>query len=332
MTISSTESKKIYGGNSSTSVFPVPFMFSRNEDIEVVLTDIEGIESLLTISTDYQLSGAGESSGGTCTLSITPEAGQTVLFRRNPAMVQEVDYVENDAFPAATHEAALDKLTMICQALSERLDRTISFRVSSAVYGAELPEPAPGQLLSWNETGTNLANKVSTEVEGIGNVLLPLGIIDGGTGGSNANDALINLGFSPVGSAVATCIDTAEGLAALDAEPADPGILKADLPDVIQTVFSDEYQSHTGTDLATFAATRNKIEWTLTADSTFDELSPTHPVSLVFYINPAAFALSFASVYTFYGDAFNASASEVRVCVDINGTEKRVTIANAKAV
>jgi len=45
--------------------------------------------------------------------------------------VQEVDYVENSAFPAETHEAALDLLTMICQSLQEQIGRAVLYPVST---------------------------------------------------------------------------------------------------------------------------------------------------------------------------------------------------------
>lgn len=329
MTISSTDNKVIYGGNGSTATFAVPYMFSRNEDVEVLLVGVDGVESQLVIATDYQLSGAGEPMGGVCSLGVPPEAGQTLVIRRNPAITQEVDYVENDAFPAATHEAALDKLTMICQSLSERLDRTITFRVSSAVSGVELPEPVAGQVLGWSEGADTLTNRGAAE---FGAVLLPLSIEEGGTAASNPTDALTNLGFGSVGRNVATCTSTMEGLAALDAEPADTAILKSDIPDVVEALFSDDYQTLIGNSLSAFSPTRNKIEWVLNDVSTFDELSPSNPVSLVFYIKPDGYALSFASAYTMYGEEFDPVAPEVRVCVDINGSDKRVTICNAKAV
>ena len=52
MTLSSIETKTIYGGNGSTANFAIPFMFMRDEDIEVVLTDIADIEFAQTVSTD----------------------------------------------------------------------------------------------------------------------------------------------------------------------------------------------------------------------------------------------------------------------------------------
>ena len=225
MTLSSTKTKATYGGNGSTTTFAIPFMFMCDDDIEVVLTDTEGLESVQTISTDYQLSGAGDQSGGACTMSVPPEGGQILVVRRSPAMIQEVDYVENDAFPAATHEAALDKLTMICQALSERLDRTINFKVSSAVSGVEFPEPVAGRVLAWNTDENNLSNKDIAEA---GAVMLPLSVAEGGTGASSKTLALSNLGFKTTGQAIAACEEPSEVLTTINAEPADADILKAD--------------------------------------------------------------------------------------------------------
>jgi len=130
MTISSQSSKATYSGNGVTNVFPVSFPFQRNEDIFALLS-AGGFETPLSQGTHYQLIGAGGASGGAISLSTAPATGQTLVLWRDPAIVQEVDYVENSAFPAETHESALDLLTMICQALRERLDRAVLYPVST---------------------------------------------------------------------------------------------------------------------------------------------------------------------------------------------------------
>lgn len=323
MTISSTLSKVIYGGNDSTASFAIPFMFLRDEDVDVVLTDSDGVESLQVISSDYQLSGAGEQTGGVCTMVIAPAQGQTLVIRRNPAMVQEVDYVENDAFPAATHESALDKLTMICQSLAERLDRTITFRISSAVTGVNLPEPSPGQALAWNETGDNLVNKLSADM---GPVLLPLSVAEGGTGGDNADDALSNLGFGSAGRALAACETELEAVASIDAEPADPAILRADLPDLLTAVYGDEAHTHVGTDLSSLAIERNHILWTLTEDSQFSDVTLPYDGTYVFHVYPNGYGLVLASTYKTNGAlaAPDTEAGEVRIAVEQFGGRKTI--------
>lgn len=203
MTVSSTQNRVEYVGNGSTSGFAVPFMFTRDSDLLVVLRDCSGMETVQQQGTEYTISGAGQQNGGVCTMSSAPLAGERLVIKREPAMVQETDYLENDAFPAQSHEAALDLLTMICQSLSERLDRTVSLRLSSAVTGVEVPDPKPGRVLAWNESGDNLANR---ELAAKGLLALPLAVSQGGTGQQTPGAAL----------------------AALGGEPADPDILKAD--------------------------------------------------------------------------------------------------------
>lgn len=246
MTVSSIQSKTLYAGNGSTASFAIPFMFLRDEDIELVLSSAQG-ETPLNPGSDYSLSGAGSQSGGLCTMAVPPGQGEVLVIRRNPAMVQEVDYVENDAFPAATHEAALDKLTMICQALAERLDRTITFRVSSAVTGVSLPEPEPGRALAWNDAGDDLANK---DMASLGVALLPLAVAHGGTGGQSAAEALDNLGFSPLGAALAASADAAQARTMLDAQPADPATLKSDTPAILTAGYGETPVPYAGGDIA----------------------------------------------------------------------------------
>lgn len=158
MTIASTVSKVSYVGNGSTAAFAIPFYFVKNEDVGVVLRGTDGNESAQTLTTDYTLSGAGNPLGGICTMTRIPETGETLVIHRDPAMVQETDYQENDAFPAQTHEKALDLLTMICQALSEKLDRAVIFQITSSVSGITIQEPEPGSILMWNGAGTGFEN------------------------------------------------------------------------------------------------------------------------------------------------------------------------------
>jgi len=54
-------------------------------------------------------------------------------------IIQATDYVENDPFPADTHEQALDKLTMLAQQNEEQLDRTLSSPTSATITNGELP-------------------------------------------------------------------------------------------------------------------------------------------------------------------------------------------------
>ncbi|OIQ49668.1 hypothetical protein BerOc1_01593 [Pseudodesulfovibrio hydrargyri] len=323
MTISSTETKAIYAGDGSTDTFPVPFMFLRNEDIRVLVIDRDGLERPRYEGIDYNLSGVGEQMGGTCVLASPPEAGQTVVVSREPALVQEVDYVENDAFPAATHEAALDKLTMICQALAEKLDRALTFRISSAVTGVNLPEPGPDLVLAWNASGDNLVNK---DVAGAGGLTVPVPISQGGTNADNPAEALFNLGFGAVGVTVAGCEDEAEVLAAIGAEPADVALLKANRPGLLRAAYGDDAQVHSGPDLSGLAVDRNHVAWMLTGDSLFSDVPLPYDGTYVFHVYPGGNALSLAASYK--NDGFLPSpkpdAGEIRIVLEQYNARKTI--------
>ena len=112
MTVSTLTSKVSYTGNGSTDVFAYTFKIFANTEIKVYVDNV-----LKTLTTHYTVSGAGSASGGNVTFTSgnTPANTTSVVLIRNVAKTQVTDYVENDSFPAETHESALDKLTMLIQ-------------------------------------------------------------------------------------------------------------------------------------------------------------------------------------------------------------------------
>ncbi|WFS62482.1 phage tail fiber protein [Pseudodesulfovibrio thermohalotolerans] len=331
MTVSSTETKILYAGNGSTAAFAIPFMFLRNDDIDVLLVDAHGVEWVMSEGTDYGLTGAGEQAGGVCSVVQPPESGQTLVIRREPDMVQEVDYVENDAFPAATHEAALDKLTMICQALAEKLDRALTFRVSTAVSGVNLPKPDPDRMLGWNSAGSNLVNK---DVMTLGAITTPVPISQGGTDADNPTEALFNLGFGAAGLTVAGCEEETEILAAIGAEPVDAEILRSCSPGLLKAVYGDEAQSHEGRSLAGLVVVRNHVTWSLTGASQFSDVVLPYDGTYVFHVYPLGHDLVLAASYKLDGQLppINPAAGEIRIAVEqFNSRKTIVSLQNMEA-
>ncbi len=125
MSISTTTNRVSYAGDGSTTVFPYNFLILANTDLEVIETvTATGVETVKTLTTHYTVSGAGTGSGNV-TMVTAPASGTTLTIRRKMPRTQLADYVENDSFPAATHEQALDKLTMIAQELDQSLKRAL---------------------------------------------------------------------------------------------------------------------------------------------------------------------------------------------------------------
>lgn len=126
MTVASTNSKAgPYAGAGTTGPFAVDFRFLEDSHLQVIRTSAAGVATTLTLTTDYTVTGAGGTSGEV-TLVAALAVGETLTVLRNVPATQETDYVQNDAFPAESHERALDKLTMIAQQQSEILSRAIT--------------------------------------------------------------------------------------------------------------------------------------------------------------------------------------------------------------
>jgi len=127
MTISTTTNTVSYTGNGSTTAFAIPYVFfgtATSAEIQVVqVTTATGAESIKTNGTDFTVSG-GSGATGTVTASVAPATTVKWVINRVTTQTQETDYVENDAFPAESHEDALDRLTAISQEQERALGRT----------------------------------------------------------------------------------------------------------------------------------------------------------------------------------------------------------------
>ena len=148
MTVSSTTARVSYAGDGVTATFTVPFYFLASGDLQVIRRSSAGVETVLALSTGYTVSGAGSPSGGSVTVlaGSIPASGETLTVLRNVPLTQLTDYQANDPFPAASHETALDKLTMTAQQLQEQISRAVKVNPTDTV--------TPDQLLSSINTST----------------------------------------------------------------------------------------------------------------------------------------------------------------------------------
>lgn len=138
MTVSSTTTKVSYSGNGSLTVFAYTFKVFDQADLKVIVrTDATGTETVKTITTDYTVSGVGNTSGGNVTFVTAPASGETVVIRREASLTQTTDYTPNDPFPASSHEDALDKLTFFAQQQQEELDRAIKLSRTNTITSTE---------------------------------------------------------------------------------------------------------------------------------------------------------------------------------------------------
>lgn len=155
MTIETDDDRAQYATNGTAGPWTVPFYFLQDADLYVVYADAAGVETALALSSGYTVTGAGNPAGGTVTTTTAYAAGGTITILRDIEPLQEADYVETDSFPAASHERALDKLTMLAQMLIERSRRAITFSGASGPT-TELSTAGAGKLVAFNDAGTAL--------------------------------------------------------------------------------------------------------------------------------------------------------------------------------
>jgi hypothetical protein len=157
MTVSSTTVKQSYSGNGSTSAFTYSFKISSTAELKVIIrNNTTATETVKSISSHYNVNDTG--SGGTVTFTSgnIPASGETVVLIRDTNLTQTTDYVENDPFPAESHESALDKLTLQTQELQEELDRAIKLSRTNTMTSTEFTVGATdraSKILAFDSSG-----------------------------------------------------------------------------------------------------------------------------------------------------------------------------------
>lgn len=154
--IESLNQKIQYNGNSSQTVFTFPFMVLEASHVVVITTVIAtDVSTTHTLNSTYSVSGTGSPSGYV-TFNTAPATGVRVTLKRVVPLYQRTRYENNDRFPAASHEAALDKLTMIAQQLDEKFGRAMLLEEGSPSTPVTFPEPGASKFIRYNSTGTGL--------------------------------------------------------------------------------------------------------------------------------------------------------------------------------
>ncbi|MGV0269779.1 hypothetical protein ACOXC5_007375 [Klebsiella michiganensis] len=115
MTVSTEVDHNDYTGNGVTTSFPYTFRIFQKTDLMVQVVDLSENITVLTLDTDYSVTGAGTYSGGSVVLSSPLANGWQISISRSLPVTQETDLRNQGKFFAEVHEDAFDKLTMLIQ-------------------------------------------------------------------------------------------------------------------------------------------------------------------------------------------------------------------------
>lgn len=165
MSLNSSITRSQYTGTNLISVYAYAFKIFTDSDLRVVVRNIStGVETVLTKTTDYTVSGVGVTGGGNVTLVNASQAWLTggflssaykIAIIRMRSIVQSADIKNQGDFYPETHETAFDKATMIDQQQQDQIDRSVKFPDSFDISSFDPNIPTTIVGLANRVIGTN---------------------------------------------------------------------------------------------------------------------------------------------------------------------------------
>lgn len=140
-------------GNGSATVFPYTFEIASSSEIEVLVDS-----TVKQLTTDYTVSGVGNSGGGNVTFVTAPANGTTVTrLRKQPAQQLSI-YTPREAFPASRIESDLDKCWMAIQQTRETLSRCVQVpKQDASITNAPALALRASRYAAWDSSGNPIA-------------------------------------------------------------------------------------------------------------------------------------------------------------------------------
>jgi len=146
MSISSATDSVRYLGDNSTAVYSYTFRIDSQSDLKAIKVTDTGVKSVLTLTTDYTVTGVGSGGGGTITLVAgNLPADYKLILRRQIPLTQDTEIRNEGTFYASQHENKFDELTMIDQ--QQQFEITRSMRLSEEVDADDFDMTIPGDIV-----------------------------------------------------------------------------------------------------------------------------------------------------------------------------------------
>jgi lysophospholipase L1-like esterase len=131
----------------------VPFLFFSNAHLKVTVTDADGVADVLTLTTDYTVTGANDPTGGDVTTVIAYDDTHTVKIERVLPFTQPFVYEEGGRLPMKTLEKSFDWIVQQVQWVWNYLSTALALRpttttVETMISDAQLEGPTSDAVLA----------------------------------------------------------------------------------------------------------------------------------------------------------------------------------------
>lgn len=133
------------------TVFSYDFPIQSEADIAVIRIDGNGHETLLSLGTDFVVSGVGDSAGGSITLSTGAIAGDQYIRAGRVVLQRILSIVRGGRYNSAATDDDLDRAMMISQEHARELDR--SWKADYGQTGGRIAKGVAGQVAIFDTDG-----------------------------------------------------------------------------------------------------------------------------------------------------------------------------------
>lgn len=194
--------KQTYNGNGSTVLFPIPFPYFDDPQVQVEQVDISVTPNIATQqieNVNYTLTDAG------VVMNIAPPATTQLLVYRSTPLLQQTSYIETGKFLLEDHEHALDYLMMCIQEVADVANEALSGGGGTIVGGGQFVRLVDQVIASGGSINLSTNARMVAGVQGTGgptNASASLPVQNGTSdlqelrlvGRSDANSLTINSG------------------------------------------------------------------------------------------------------------------------------------------
>lgn len=171
MTIPVSTRRNDYIGNGSVNTYAYGFKIFANTGLRVIVRNTDDVETSLVLTTDFTVTGAGDSGGGNIVLVSSGQAwltggnlttGYVLTILGIEPLDQDTDIRNQGAFFPEAHEDAFDHVVMIIQQQQNELDGCVRLpdTIDPSDVDTQLPIPEASKGIRWNATADGFENYV----------------------------------------------------------------------------------------------------------------------------------------------------------------------------
>jgi len=131
MTVTAKTTRIQYTGTGLVKTYAYGWKILTDADLVVISTTPAGVDTTLTLTTDYTVTGAGSDSGGNVVLADNLASGYLLTIYLDMDIEQPTDLTNQQSPFLERIEAALDRTILVSQQLATKLGLCVQFPASS---------------------------------------------------------------------------------------------------------------------------------------------------------------------------------------------------------